>query len=932
LSTADNRAGNPAGNPGEILVCPTSHLDWAGTFAEYTQLPTQPGPYTGGAIPILETVRSMLDEHPEFRFSLAEIGFLRAFVAGHPERLASLTAAGPDRFVLLGGGITSPDNLVCHGEVFIRNYLLGREWLRSAGLAGNVAPAAWLPDDFGHDPQLPIVLNAMGLKWLGLSRVPGSPQPFPNEPLQGDSMADELDSGGLVFAWTAGDGSYVLTHFMPCTYGKPWDGSDITGLAALVAKNFNGWPQVNGGPLLFAPAGGDFTLSRWNEGQPDAGNWLTLIDEYNSSTPDSHPVARPSTFKEYMTLASGSLGLARAPLQAQNYWTGIFATRPRIKMLHYRAAQLILAAEAASTLVRLTSTYSGAMLDDLDAAIERAWQTLVPSSHHDYVTGTSPDRVYWAEQLPMLEQAAGLGEQCLTRAVGLIAAAVPPGPGPAGTSVVVFNPLGSGRFGIVELPAEDVPGPVASVSFGPASGLVQQLSDGGLLFSVPREASVDSFGYTTATLAIGTPPTPPDPPAPSNVVLLHNGFVTAQIDRDQAWAITSLVVDDTRILVPGGTGNAIRIYYDTGNLYQFGNEPLRGYPPVPPVPGTFSDTSTAFTGLPGEWLEWGPVRWHFRAGITGQYGGQPVSYTLDYIMYADEGILRMHVTGSAPSNTSVLTSFDLGGNSAGLTYGTASHYDDLPPEPYWHGPTFRGTHDFALTTGAYGPGLAIYHQSVPAWAVTDDGHLLGALLRNTPGTDRGAAGSDDAEHTVEYAVGSAGYAQVSTGEAIRTALAVSNPLVAAPVVPDQPADSYNTLPSQASLAMVTHAGFTNPPAAILRAARTRPGHTAANVPKYYAERFSFILRLYLPDMASVDAGPVVITLPDIPQSSVSGYDPDVQWVEVTALEEPRPGRPPAVSPAPGPDGTFDINFLPQGALTTLQVTVTRTPTQPASGK
>jgi alpha-mannosidase len=908
----EGQLANPD-HPGEILVCPTSHLDWdwLGTFAEYTQLPTDQNDYTGGTDLILETVRTMLEQHPEFRFSLAEIGFLRAFVAGHRDRLESLIAAGPDRFVLMGGGITSPDNLLCHGEVFIRNYLLGQEWLASVGLDANVAPISWLPDDFGHDPQLPVVLEAMGLKWLGLSRVPGSPQPFANEPLDGPpSVADELESEGLVFAWTASDGSQVLTHFMPCTYGKPWDGGSVGDLPELVQKQFKGWPQLNGGSFLFAPAGGDFTVSRWNVG--DAWNWLAFIDAYNASAPDGYPLARPSTFKEYMTLVGDNIGKARSPLRAQNYWTGAFASRPKIKILHYGAAQLLLAAEVASTLVRLLSTYSGAMLDDLDAAIERGWQTLVPSSHHDYVTGTSSDRVYWAEQLFLLEQAAGLGEQCLARAVGLIAAAVPAGSGPAGTSVVVFNPLGFGRPGIVELPAKDVPGPVSSVSFPTGTGKVQQLADGGLLFSTPSWTSVQSFSYLTATLQLGPSPAASGPPEPSDVVTLSNGFVTAQIDRNQAWAITSLVVDDTRILVQGGIANAIRIYQDSGNIYQFGNEPLNQYPPKT---GTFQDQDIAFTSSDGEWLEWGPVRWLFRAEISGVYGGNTVTYTLDYIMHADEAILRMRVTGSAPSGTSVLTRFDLGGGpTAGLTYGTANHYDDHRPVQYWLDPTFRATHDFALTTGGYGPGLAIYHQSVPAWAVIDDNRLFGALLRNTPNEQRGADGTDDAVHTLEYAVGSAAYSPVTTGDAIRTALAVMNPLVAAPVVANQPEYSEISLPPQATLAMVTKAGPTGGPAAILRAARTRPGHTFANPPMMYAERFEFILRLYVPDVAAVNAaGPVVVTIPDFP-----GSTPDPQWREVTALEEPLTGN----------QATFPISFSPKRALSTVQVTVTRAPTVP----
>jgi alpha-mannosidase len=920
---------------GEVLVCPTSHLDWdwLATFAEYVEMagPPPPSAWVSGASAVLDSVCQVLTAKPAFCFSLAEIGFLRAFLTAMPDRLSVLKSAGPGRFALLGGGITSPDNLVCHGEVFIRTYLLGRQWLKSVGLEGHVAPVAWLPDDFGHDPQLPVVLEAMGLQWLGLSRVPGSPQPFANQPLDGcPSVAAQLDSEGLVFPWIASDGSQVVTHFMPCTYGAIWNGYFTSSLQAFVDRHFAGWPIVNGAPLLMAPAGGDFALAQWNQGSAGAGDWMSIIDDdYNKHRPLDDPVARAATFPDFMARVGSPAGTPRIPLQAQNFWTGHFASRPRLKTLHNRAAQLTLAAEVAATLVRVTSTYSAAMLDDLDAAIERAWQALVPSSHHDYVTGTSPDRVYWIEQLPMLELAVRLGEQCLTRAVGLIAAAGPADPGPDDTAVVVFNPLGFARGGVVQLPALAFPGSVAAVSLGSSQGQVQRLRDGGLLFNVPEQASVNSFGYATAILQAGAEPPPPGPPEPSDIITLENGIVTATIERGQAWAISSFAVEGREVLAPGGLSNSIRIYNDNGNLYQFGNEPL--YPP-PHGTGTFADSGTPMTGGPGEWLEWGPIRWHFRATVTADYPGQPVSYTLDYLLHAGEAVLRMRLTGTAPSATSVLTAFDLGppaGAGYGLTYGTANHYDDHEPVRYWDGPTFRATHDFAQTTGTAWPGPAIYHQGVPAWSIYN-GQLLGVLLRNTDGTQRGAAGTDTGVHTQEYALGSAGNSQVVTGEALRTALTVTNPLVAAVVDPNQPADSGVSLPPQASLAVMT----TESPAGIIRAARTQPGYTKVAVRDYHAERMSFILRIYLPDPASVRGG-VVLTFPSLPDPGIPGYSPAPEPTLVTALEEPVITKPVVTvsrATAPGDPPSFPIQLYPDRALTTLRIAVTRWPTQPADGK
>jgi len=943
-----------SGNTGQIIVCPTSHLDWdwLDTFAEYFEIgpPASSGadiPYVSGAKTVLTGVCQLLRPPTAFCFSLAEVAYLQAYLAAYPDDLATLVSAGPGRFAVMGGGLTSPDNLLCHGEVFIRNYLLGRRWLASVGLDANVVPVAWLPDDFGHDPQLPVVLAAMGLRWLGLSRVPGSPQPFPNHPIGGGpSVADQLANEGLVFSWIASDGSQVLAHFMPATYGAVWDvnPANIHGIAKFARHHATGWPVVDGQPSLFVPAGGDFALSEY-----DGTSWQTFLDQYNTpGRQATGPVAGFGTFAQFMARVAGAAGTPQSPLLVQNYWTGIFASRPALKTLHYRAAQLALAAEAAATLLRLTSTYSTSTLDDLDAAIEQAWQMLVPSSHHDYITGTSPDRVYWGEQLPMLEQAAQLAEQCLSQAAGLIAAGVTvdaADPVQSGDiPVVVFNPVGFARGGVVELPAQAVPGSVGTVTVPPATAQLkfQRTADRGLLFALPDDVPdvpdvlVDSFGYATVILRAGQEPPPPAPPP--GPVTLDNGLVHAVIDPSQGWAITSLTCQGQQLL--DGLGNSIRLYQDNGNIYQFGNEPLAQADKKKPIFGQFIDSNTSWTAGPGEWVEYGEVLQHYRATVTGTYNNQPVSYTLDYLLYYGEQALRMRLAGAAPAQTTVVTAFDLLAAvtaECGLTYGTAHHYDDHQPVPYWTGPTFRATHDFVQTTGTPGPQLAIYHQGVPAWSTAlanpadaAQWQLLGALLRNTFGLDgmrRGASGTDPGVHTREYAVGLANPSGVATGEALRTALKVTNPLVAAVIDLNQPTHSELSLPQSAGLAAVT-------PAGILRAARTQAGSSTASVDGYYAERMSFILRVYVPDPASVRDG-VTITLSNLPNpSAITGYDLNLQAMVVSALEEPlTPAPPVSVTPGTGSGSTisYTVKFTPDRALTTIQLTATRRPTQGDTG-
>src|SRR5438045_4022727 len=105
-----------------------------------------------------------------YYYSVAELGYLQRFVEAHPDRLDSLRAVGAD-LRIVGGGITSPDSLLPPGEAFIRDYLVGKTWVDAT--LGLAIRQAWVPDDFGHDAQLPIVLEAMGFEGVGFGRVPG---------------------------------------------------------------------------------------------------------------------------------------------------------------------------------------------------------------------------------------------------------------------------------------------------------------------------------------------------------------------------------------------------------------------------------------------------------------------------------------------------------------------------------------------------------------------------------------------------------------------------------------------------------------------------------------------------------------------------------------------------------------------------------------
>src|SRR5262249_18520118 len=115
---------------------------------------------------------------------------------------------------IVGGGITSPDNLICAGEAFIRSYLFGRLWLGQKFPDLLPLKHCWIPDDFGQDPELPVLVPAMGMRRIAFTRLPGTPPAYSNS-----TLSEQLLKDGVDFFWQSSDpGSKVYTHWLQGFY------------------------------------------------------------------------------------------------------------------------------------------------------------------------------------------------------------------------------------------------------------------------------------------------------------------------------------------------------------------------------------------------------------------------------------------------------------------------------------------------------------------------------------------------------------------------------------------------------------------------------------------------------------------------------------------------------------------------------------------
>ena len=428
------RLGVPEDAERVLIFGETSHWDpnWLRTTEEY---------YESRIRHILDEAIDALNEDSRRVFSIECIYFLRMYFERNPERQERLRQLlNEGRLRLTGSGVTTPDVTLPDTEAILRDYLLGQEWLRQQGVTAEPR-LAYLPDDFGYTPALPSILRALGMDQAGITRIDGMYfvgsdfRPPSSFPLAGSSAASLInDHCTQDFVWRAPDGAEVLTHWNAFTYFQGdllghlgiirWMGRTYgTALRSEghVARQIKRFVKVlaplTRTPYLFCPIGCDF-----NGPIPAL---LGLLDRYNKRRyPVTGTWAVNAGLDDYLTLVDDHR--EKLPVLAFDpnpYWTGFYSSRPLAKRLCNRISRKLVLAERLATHDRLNgaaaTAESGAVWplppSPAEYELREGWDHVVLANHHDYITGTSPDRVWLAEQQPWLEQADALSDEALAQ-------------------------------------------------------------------------------------------------------------------------------------------------------------------------------------------------------------------------------------------------------------------------------------------------------------------------------------------------------------------------------------------------------------------------------------------------------------------------------------------------------------------------------------
>lgn len=546
-----------------LIIGQSSHTDpnWLLTFEEY---------YENFVRRIILASLDFLSISKTHYYSLAETSFLKRFYEENPNNRGDelIRRIKEGRFFILGGGFSTPDTLIPETEAIIMNYFYGINWLRK-NLSEDIKPLTmWLPDDFGHSPLLPDLASSLGFKYAGFARVDGlgtTIEEFGNGiPRPIGSTAEILERERAVdFIWKGRRGK-ILAHWMPFSLYCQGDDIDIGGQAfpggflgaylgydkEFTNSKIKGYIEklepISPTPYMFLSIGCDYTLPkknlyiyvrRWNEEMFDkTGVWVAV-----------------GTFEKFMRLVEFHRNeLKEFHLDINPYFMGFYASRGHLKELHKRAVNNTISVESLKTLLRFLGIQKDYKTDSM-------WEKIGFSTHHDFVTGTSPLRVVREEQVPVLTEVINEASRVLNELLKELEEKI--NTKGFSTPILFFNPYPKPISYYFE--SEDKNGIFKNGNFYSIEDSGFIYSDGGRIYGEVN--SLPALGYKTFDLK-GIAPSNPFQLTGS---VLSTPFYKVEINNGIYPFIKSISKDGDGGIEELGI---LKIYHDEGGLWRMGNE------------------------------------------------------------------------------------------------------------------------------------------------------------------------------------------------------------------------------------------------------------------------------------------------------------------------------------------------------------------------
>ncbi|CAG9333696.1 MAN2A1 [Blepharisma stoltei] len=369
-----------------LFIIPHSHCDpgWLEPVDWY---------YENKVRNIFNNLIELLQENNQRKFAWSEISFLKMWMDEQnilkKNALRSLIQSG--RIEIVGGGFVQNDEANTDFDMIIRQFDSGRDYLYQEFGIENVK-VGWQIDPFGHSALTPSLWAKLGFEYLVINRI--------SKPLKKIWRR----KNNLEFLWEGSDlgsNNTIFTHILYDHYDFPdilhplkkelcLSTIDIANVSECASKLYN---LVNKQKHAYSTEnimmlyGDDFYYHDLAESKLLYQRIELLRDYINHYYWNfTIKIATPSEYFEAVKAESPELPYFTSDFfpymnyfnMKNNYWTGYYTTRPRLKNEVYFGHRLARAAEIAMAFTSKSS------LNSPQASI---------SLHHDAITGTCRDHV-----------------------------------------------------------------------------------------------------------------------------------------------------------------------------------------------------------------------------------------------------------------------------------------------------------------------------------------------------------------------------------------------------------------------------------------------------------------------------------------------------------------------------------------------------------
>jgi len=301
-----------------------------------------------GFAEIKATFRSALDrmkEFPDFIFTSACGAYYRWIEKSDPEMFEEIIVRVKEgRWCIVGGWFIQPDCNIPTGESFARHALLTQRYFLSR--FGKIAKTGYNVDSFGHNGNLPKILQQSGMENYVFMR----PSP----------MEKELPAS--TFLWESSDGSRVCTHRIPFYYNI--DGN---------RRPFELFYDVEALPE-------EHSMAFYGVGNHGGGPTVELLKRIEAELPEQFSYSSPDIF--FGEVEKEGLPVVKDDLQF--HAKGCYSAHAEIKRNNRLAENKLLLAERMSVLsAHLAGT------EYPQSELNYAWERVLFNQFHDILCGCS---------------------------------------------------------------------------------------------------------------------------------------------------------------------------------------------------------------------------------------------------------------------------------------------------------------------------------------------------------------------------------------------------------------------------------------------------------------------------------------------------------------------------------------------------------------